>query len=374
MKTLVSTDSTARMRPVTMKDVAALAGVHQPVVSVVLNGAKSGTHVSDSTRERVVKAAQELGYKRNGMAAQMKTGKFGSVALLLSTQKLFSTLPLATLSGIYEELTRHDLHLSLFQLSDEALTSEFKTPKILREWMADGILVDYTHGIPPQLIETIESHQMPVVWLNTLRDDDCVRPDDYQAGRNAAQHLLNLGHRRLGYINFYNWQDPAADAINHYSGQARYRGFREVVEAAGLELPTLMRREHDIASPTLSRDSVERAQDFLAQHRPTAVASDMEAQVVLMAAQRAGLEVPRQLSVVTLGSENALFFGQPITAFQVPEFQVGQSAVQMLIKKIGDPKRKLPTQVIPFLFKPGETCAPVVSSSTSKSSIEEPTP
>src|SRR5688572_11482874 len=103
-----------RQNLITLKDVALQAGVSQMTASVVLNGSKPGVPVADDTRQRVLRAAEELGYQTNGAAKAIATGKFGCVALLLSTQPHVSTLPQRVLEGIHDALAERDMHLSLF--------------------------------------------------------------------------------------------------------------------------------------------------------------------------------------------------------------------------------------------------------------------
>lgn len=80
-------------KTITMKDVARCAGVHHSSVLVVLNGSRSTAGISSITRQRILDAAEELGYRRNGSAHTIRTGRFGSAALLLSPKRSHSYTP-----------------------------------------------------------------------------------------------------------------------------------------------------------------------------------------------------------------------------------------------------------------------------------------
>ena len=216
---------------VTLLDVAQRAGVSKVSASVTLNGAKSGTVLSEATRERILLAAHELGYKRNGSMASATTGRFGAVALLLSTDEFRSNLPQRMWDGIHDELAAHNMHLTLARLPDEKLTDEGEAPKILREWMADGMLIDYTHRIPHKMLELIRANQMPAIWINSQQDTDCIYPDDREAAVRLTRHLLELGHTRVLYLDVTN---DLNDAFGHYSVRERIAGYREVMRDAGL--------------------------------------------------------------------------------------------------------------------------------------------
>jgi LacI family transcriptional regulator len=147
---------------VTLKDVAARAGVGHPTASTVLSNSGSGKYVSDETRLRILRVADELGYQPNQSARTMKTGRFGSVAYLLSSET-FRTggTEDSLLHGIYDTLAEHDKHLMLVKLSDDFLTNETVMPRILREWTVDGLLVGLTTDVPPKMIELVRRHHIP---------------------------------------------------------------------------------------------------------------------------------------------------------------------------------------------------------------------
>ena len=66
-------------------------------------------------------------------------------------------------------------------------------PRLLTEACSDGLLIDYTHAIPPALLALIERHRIPAVWINSRQPLDCVRPDDEAAGYDATRRLLERG-------------------------------------------------------------------------------------------------------------------------------------------------------------------------------------
>ncbi|BCM92987.1 maltose regulon regulatory protein MalI [Abditibacteriota bacterium] len=349
-------------RRVTLKDVAAVAGVSHTVVSIILNGAKStGIGISDAARERVVLAAEELGYRRNGSMSAMRSGRFGCVALLLSTDKNTSALPQLVLDGLHDELMEHNVHLSLFRLPDEQLTDPQRLPKILREWMADGMVVDYTFAIPPRLIELIDAYKLPAVWFNTWREFDCVRPDDFSAAKALGEHLLQLGHRQIVYVDFGH---DAGDievrgekSTDHYSAYDRFHGLNSAFEAAGVSMHSDVGRVSDF------RGRLARIKELLGTHHPTAIVSyggeGMDSS--LMAARDLGIEVPSELSIAGFGSAGMEFLGVPFTAMIVPEREIGRELARTILQKIEDPEKKFPVSSIPFAFEVGRTCAPALN-------------
>lgn len=334
-----------------MSDVAKQAGVSRPTVSHVLNGRTENTFVSDKTRDRVLQAASSIGYKPNGSALAMKSGKFGNVALLLSTDTQRSGLPPQLWEGIHDELAARDLHLTIARLPDEKLHDAAVIPKILREWMCDGLLIDLTHCIPPALLQLIHSHQMPAVWINSKQEADSVYPDDFEAGRQAAEYLMELGHRRIAYLKAGAPPKGAA----HYSESDRLAGVVAAIKTEGLQ-PMLL--------PAQGQAKAVTSQELLAllqsEERPTTIIGygTDELTLVMLCAAQAGLQVPRDLSVLIFGEAQSATFGErAVSQMIVPQAQVGREAVKLLLRKIERTEYSAPPVAVPFALSEGELCA-----------------
>lgn len=337
---------------VTLKEIAEKTGLSfQTVGDVLKTGTRRAARYSPATRERVLAAAAELGYRPNQAAQAMITGRFGCAALVMGVHSHRSNLPGALLRGIHDALAERDMHLTLAVLPDEKLTSTGFIPKVLRQWMADGLLINYTDHIPPKMLELLRSSGIPAVWLNTRLSDDCVRPDDFSAGRRAAEHLLSLGHRRLGFINF--------SGEDHYSAVDRRAGFREACRRIGVPAPSEW-----VCRGGTERERIGTAKGFLQLERPTAVATygPTTATPVLFAAQSLGLTVPRDISLVSFATGFEMWAGLKITTMVIPEYRVGTVAVERLCARLeAGPKGNADSVAeIPFDFEPGETCAPRV--------------
>lgn len=338
----------------TLAKIANETGLSRATVSNILNGRNKENWASTVKRgEEVREVARRLGYQPNSAAIATKTGRYGCVALLLSTKPFCSTLPQEVWRGIGDELARHNNHLALFQLPDEELTDEARLPKILREWMADGMLIDYTHLIPSRLIELLRAHHLPVVWLNSKQTENCVYPDDFGAGQDAARRLLELGHRNLAYFDMSD-ATLRVRGQPHYSVFDRQSGFESVVRAAVLE-PQIW--THDV--PKKSRVEWLKTQ-LEGANRPSAVACYglEDAQFVQMAATQNGLELPRDLSILTFGGAPEQSLGLDLATLVIPHFQLGLAAARMLLARIENPDRPMEPQVLPFEWKKGASLAP----------------
>jgi LacI family transcriptional regulator len=330
---------------ITQKDIAAKLGVSNQLVSYALNG--TGT-VSDQMRQRIVATAAELGYRPNTSARVMKTGRFGCVGILMSTIRNRSSVQSLLMEGIHDELALHDQHLMLVKSPDEPLTDEAAMPRLLREWMVDGLLVAFNLSTPPGMIETIRRHNIPSIWLNSDQEIDCVRPNDEAASYDAARHLQELGHRRIAYVT--HWQST------HYSVAHRERGYRRAMREAGLKAQILKLNVEESRARQLEAslrwlDSPE---------RPTAMTfySTEMASIAFYAAERLSLRIPQDISLIGCGEVPVYCPCTALDTMMVPFSEVGKVAVRQLLHKIEHPDENLPLQQVPFWFVRGETSAP----------------
>lgn len=207
---------------VTLKDVAAVAGVSVSTASRVLNG--SG-RVSDATRERILHAARRLRFQPNALARSFATGRSLTVGIL--AKSALSTFTMPVLIGATAVLGSEDLATLTYNMDVGPGKQDEQLAK-LQSRHVDGILV-IGDGMRERSRSVTSMFQVPVVYVFGPSDDanDVVFvPDNRQAGRLAGEHLLSLGRHRIAHIT--SASDAAADE--------RAAGLREVLDAAGLEL------------------------------------------------------------------------------------------------------------------------------------------
>jgi DNA-binding LacI/PurR family transcriptional regulator len=201
------------------------------------------------------------------------------------------------------------------------------------------------------MVEIIERYHIPSIWLNVVREWDCVRPDDEQGGYDATQHLLALGHRRIAYVG-----PPRRERhTNHYSQQHRKEGYERALREAGLE-PQVLLHDGDVGR----REQLEVASSWLAApSRPTAMIfySGTGAVMAFQAAQRLGIRVPQELSLVAIGDQRVQHPLATLDTFEIPFRQLGHLAVQQLLQKIEEPDEFLSPRTLPLSLVRGETCA-----------------
>ncbi len=329
--------------PVTLEQLARRVGVSTQTVSAIL-GAKAHLYRVE-TRERVLSAAKEMGYRPNALARATRTGRSGTVALLIASNPSFSHLPPELLHGVESELSDRDLQLAIAQLPDEKLVDQAYVPRILREWAADGILINYHHHIPPAMVDLVRKHELPSIWINSRQRGDCVYPDEAGAAIDATADLIRRGHKRIAYVDYAHGHADYAQA--HYSVQDRRSGFLRAMEDAGLEPVSI---EFPEKLPLDQR--LPHAQRMLAQRRrPTAFVaySTTSGSPLYIAALLAGLQYEQDLTITTFNDEPVRLANvQRCRTMIVPNAEMGRQAVRLLVEKIERPGQVLEPRVVRF--------------------------
>jgi LacI family transcriptional regulator len=254
-------------------------------------------------------------------------------------------VPPLFLGELHAQLAQRKMHLVASETPDAQLQDEAFVPHVLQHLSSDALIIYYTQDIPPRLVEMVHQHRVPAVWVNSQQPANAVLPDEARGGALAAEHLLGLGHRRVAYLT--------APPIRHFSDRARRDALAASLAEAGVELTTIQ----------LSRDEpldVRRCrltQAISAADRPTAVVcyKPREARLLHMTATLAGLNAPRDLSILTFGDAVTDDTGLPLTTVQVPQVQLAREVVAMAMQQIEQPSRPLTPRLIPPTLRPAES-------------------
>lgn len=331
-----------------IRDVAREANAHVSAVSRILN-AKPHTYSKD-TEKRVLAAAQKLGYRPRAYAQSMRTGRYNQVVILAAMRG--SGLQEGMRWGIYNKLNEHGIRLGIGYVEDEHFEAEAKLSAFLTSWASDGFLLAYLNGAPEPLLDYLDRYRIPEVSLNLDQPYNCVYPQDREAAIFATETLIKLGHQRIAYVDGYSDQSQPL----HYSRAARKGGYLETLAQHSLR-PYLAE-----ANNQSFEDTIEHVwKKWSPKERPTAFLSYSHnvAWHLYIEAYREGLEVPRDLSILSFADHQIRDLGIPFTFLRIPFEQVGEVATEMLLKKIEHPQQRHASIGVPMkLLEEGNTLAP----------------
>ncbi|HUA05634.1 MAG TPA: LacI family DNA-binding transcriptional regulator [Solirubrobacteraceae bacterium] len=317
------TVSTRRPRAPVMSDVGRLAGVSHQTVSRVINGSP---HVRPETREKVLAAMEELGYRPNSVARALVTGRSRTLGVVSFDTTLYG--PASTLFGI--ERAAHEAGYFIIVASLKALDRSSVTDAVerLRRQGVDGILVIAPHEEAGDAL--LHTHaDVPLVAVEAGPDDGVavVAVDQVGGAVSATQHLLDLGHETVWHI---------AGPPNFIESRQRQEGWRTTLEKAGAEVP------EPLAGDWSPRAGYELGRRISRDPAVTAVfvANDQMALGLLRAANEAGRAVPGELSVVGFDDiPEAPYFLPPLTTIRQDFNEMGTRSLRALLHTIdtGEP-------------------------------------
>jgi DNA-binding LacI/PurR family transcriptional regulator len=322
------------MKPATIRDVAKKAGVGLGTVSRVINNSPL---VSEATRKRVLQAIDELNYVPSPTARRLSLGKTLTIAVIAP----FFTRPsnIERLRGIENSLAESEYDLIVFNV-ETVERRDTLLREVPRRERADGVLIV---SLSPRDsdIPFLARAGVPIVLIDAHHPSlPRVVVDDVKGGYVATQHLIDLGHSRVGYIS-----DILENPFNFISSRDRYQGYQRALEEAGIP----MRPDYHGQGMHGRYEACRLAVDMLSlPERPTAIfaASDTQAIGVLEAAQELNLRVPEDLSVIGYDDiEVAEYLG--LTTVQQLLFESGQRGVEVLLKALDDPPIETPFEVLP---------------------------
>jgi len=339
---------------VTIRQISEKLGVSYQTVADVLDPlAKRSSRYNPATRERIHEMAKALGYKPNRAARAMVTGSFQSVSLLVSCAKGRSFLPTPMLDGILDECERSGLSLSVSRLESVLPLEPGVQPPPLREISSDGLLVNYNEPPSAELDALLKSQPLPVVWINSKTDFNSIFPDETQAGRLAARHLIELGHSSAASFSVVQGRDVWPGM--HYSFHERRLGFMEEFEREGL--PCVDATEERIESWDKSLSSLKSLLE--GRNAPSAffIQSPADAEALFSVASQLGLSIPRDVSFVMLSDNDARVMGLWPSRVGTDRRALGEAAVKLLRKRITAKGGSVPSERFPCHFKAAESSA-----------------
>jgi len=316
----------------TIVDVASLAGVSTSTVSHVLNDTR---HVEPETKKRVMSAVKATGYRRDVLARSMRRARTDSIGLVVSDagEPAFADM----VHGVEEAAAQHGLSLLLANSAEDP-ARERAAVEALLDRRVDGLIIARAAGSSAGLLGRIRDEKKPLVLLDRLADLDVdqVGVNNQSAMAALVEHLTDRGHERIMLVS---------GDLRVSSLRERHDGFRAAMLKRGLEVPASLLCEGTVTAA----ETFDRVRPLLATspERPTAVlaCSTLLAAGALRAVQHEGLRVPGNMAFATFdGFTYSDLFHPQITTVRQPAFQLGESAVGLIMRRLEDPSA--PTRIL----------------------------
>jgi len=332
-------------RPVTMADVASLAGVSVSTVSHVVNETRN---VSVAYRERVMDAIRESGYSPNTVARSLATSDTHLIGIVMSalTNRFF--VPVVT---ALDRAGRRHGYTSVLADSRNRVSDEVGALNMLLSRRVDGIVLAPTAGDKEAVLDRLVAEEVPTVLIDRFVDDrfDQVGVENVEATALLVQHLAELGHRRIALVSGMKGLSTSTE---------REAGYRLGMERSGLgfDRDLLCCGRSQAAPAELAVASL-----LARKNPPTAIVSANNYMTigVLQALQTRGIRVPDDIAVVAYDDlEFAELLKPRLTVIAQPVSDIATMAVNLLIRRVTakDGVRRPERIEVPGVFVHRESC------------------
>lgn len=324
---------------ITLKDVAAAAKVSRSTAARALN---HYGYVGGETAQRIIKAADSLGYRANRVAAALRQGQLPLVAFLPGDiqNPFFARIA----HDLELELRKHG-HSLLIANSEEDPDQEKKALDSLRSLRIRGFILAPASATDSQHIQQIADEGTPIVLLDRVARKvrcDSVLVDNAGGAREAVDYMIANGHRRIGLL---------CDDSSIFTSRERLAGYRQALRAHSIPL--------DKALVAVSRSTVEHAIEatirlFRKRAPPTALftVDSLMTKGALLGLRSMGLSIPQDVSLIGFDDFDLATFTDPqITVVAQPIADIGPLAATMLLERLAGKKTaprlvRFPTRLI----------------------------
>ncbi|MBM7097898.1 LacI family DNA-binding transcriptional regulator [Bacillus sp. H-16] len=311
----------------TLKDVAKKANVSVTTASYAINGNEL---IPKETRDKVLTAAKEIGYRPNGIAKNLKKSKSELIGVFLSGFKgpFFNEM----LEGVQDEVVKRGYEMVVCASNEKH--------RLLVEHYVDGAIILNYH-LSNELIDSLAGAKMPMVVLDREIDNPFIKNIVLQNEMGmelAVSHLMEKGHKRIGFIG---------GPEDSYDGEKRMKGYLK-----SLVSHTLPVNERDILRGLFTEESGYDVMDKYLSHFqkdiPTAFicANDEMAMGAIRALQNSGLNVPEDVAIIGFDDiEVAKFFTPPLSTVRVHKKTWGKTAADVLFKMLNQETESETTEI-----------------------------
>jgi LacI family transcriptional regulator len=320
-----------RQRTVTIFDVAKASGVSSSTVSRVLTGF---AFVKETTRKKVLESAHDLGYVANVQARSLAGGKSQIIGLLVPN--LDNGYITEISCGIDEELAKANYDLMLYTTHHKR-SKESQYVHTIVNGPADGLillvpLVSYSY------LEILHEQRFPYVLVDQIdsnKQSFAVTSTNYQGAFEATSYLIELGHQRIGFVK---------GLTGLVSAKERLGGYKDALKHHHLAFDDSLIISGDFGQQT-ARETTKTLLSIANPPSAIFACNDLSAYGVMEAVREAGLDIPRDISVLGFDDIPQSSMTYPkLTTVRQPLREMGRIAIKLLLEQINTPTNK-PKQV-----------------------------
>lgn len=312
-------------RKYTITDVAADLGVSCSTVSRALSNSQG---VSEKVRNRIIEYAREIGYEPNSKSHQKEEQEVENKVIALIIGDIRNPFYAELAFYIQKSFNENGYMVMLFN-TEYCVDKEIEFLQFMKKYRFAGAIMMTTQV--EKVNTELERLDIPVVLVNRNLNSfqgDMVLLDNFKAGYEATMHLIDLGHKRIGFVKGHT---------SSSASRQRYEGFCQAMKNYGLDV-----LEENIFYSEMKIESGEKIGELIleCENRPTGmiVVNDSTALGLMSACVNKGIKIPEELSIVSF--DNTIFaqWGKvPLTSVDQNVKEMGERAVEVMMRRIEDP-------------------------------------
>lgn len=332
---------------ISIYDIAKKAGVSPSTVSRAL---EDHPRINIETRKRIQEIAREMDYVPSTVAKSLAANKTWIIGMVLAT--ISDPFMGRVVEGVEQVAIEAGFNVFI-STSQNDRQREIAMIKAFQKRRVDGIIVIASH-LSDHYSELLGRSKIPTVLINEQKPGEnthFVMVDDVYGARLAVEHLLTLGHRRIGYVGITN---------RPRSNQHRLQGYRDALESAGIAFDPAL-----VFTPSGIEDHARIGEAGLGSILSAGATAafcynDTTAIGLLSACNKYGIAIPNKLSIIGFDDiDMAAYTFPPLTTVRQPRFELGQHAMQILLKLLDG--NTLENQTLPVKLVVRQTTARIPS-------------
>lgn len=307
-----------------IKEIAEKLGIHPATVSRALN---DDVRISEKTRVLVKKVAEEIGYKPNLLAKYLRKGKSNLICLIVPdlTHPYYSEV----FTEMEKILIERNYFLQLFTTDFQELFFEKAIEKAI-SFSVSGLVIAYH-----KLNEKFENIPVVLIDQEESNEFDCVIVDNFSGSYEAVEYLINLGHRKIGYIS------------DNFTTKQRLAGYKKALEDSGIEINEEL---IDIRNGRSEEIGYHAALKLLVKkERPTAIfcGNDFIGIGVMKAATELNIKIPDELSIIGFDDlPICSYLPIPLTTVRQPIKEIARQSINLLFERMERPEKEREKKII----------------------------
>ncbi|MCX6173155.1 MAG: LacI family DNA-binding transcriptional regulator [Ignavibacteriales bacterium] len=310
----------------TIKNVAEKAGVSTATVSLVVHNNK---RISPDTRKKVLRVIKQLNYYPSRSARGLVTQKTGNIGFILTEDHFLKTEPFYTRIFLGTEFaTRETNYYVLLTTVNSVFANDEPLPRFIEEKSVDGIII--AGRVPSALIDRIIQYEIPIVFVDYYPpsgDYPVIMIDNVKGGLLATQHLIDLGHEKIGFIG---------GDLNHPSISDRLFGYRKALRQSSIGVKDSY---ISIEEQNTTKQTGYSAAEKLFTKAPDLTAvfacNDAMALGVLQFLKDRNYKVPEEISLIGFDDvESDLLVNPTISTIKVPQIELGMEAMKLIVNVV----------------------------------------